>query len=69
LNHPGSRRALADVCSRANATDTCVTDGVAPRLPCRRARRSAMLMFKKTQLYIGFALAALAEIIVRAVSH
>jgi hypothetical protein len=30
---------------------------------------SAMLMFKKTQLYIAFALAALAEIIVRAVSH
>jgi hypothetical protein len=42
---------------------------VAPPLPSNRVRRSAMLMFKKTQLYIGFALAALAEIIVRAVAR
>jgi len=28
-----------------------------------------MLMFNRSQLYIGFALAALAEIIVRAVAH
>jgi len=28
-----------------------------------------MLMFKRSQLYIGFALAALAEIIVRAVAR
>ncbi len=29
-------------------------------------RRFCMLMFKRSQLYIGFALAALAELIVRA---
>jgi len=28
-----------------------------------------MLMFKRSQLYIAFALAALAEIILRAVAH
>jgi hypothetical protein len=30
------------------------------------SRRPAMLMFNRSQIYIGFALAALAEIIVRA---
>jgi hypothetical protein len=46
-----------------------VTPKLAPPLRNRHARRSAMLMFKRSQLYIGFALAALAEIIVRAVAR
>jgi hypothetical protein len=34
-------------------------------LRCRAAGGTAMLMFKRSQLYIGFALAALAEMIAR----
>jgi hypothetical protein len=42
---------------------------VAPPLPYPGIRRLSMLMFKRSQVYIAFALAALAEIIVRAVAH
>jgi hypothetical protein len=42
---------------------------VAPGLPPLARRGHAMFMFKRSQLYIGFALAALAEIIVRAVAR
>jgi hypothetical protein len=37
--------------------------------PLTGAGRATMLMFKRSQMYIAFALAALAEIIVRAVTH
>jgi hypothetical protein len=63
------RRGPADVCRPANPTDAFVIGAMALPLPFRRVRRSAMLMFKRSQLYIGFALAALAEIIVRAVAR
>lgn len=46
-----------------------VIAGVALPLPAVRHAEVSMLMFKRTQLYIGFALAALAEIIVRAVAR
>jgi len=43
---------------------------MAPPLPCRgNGEVNPMLMFKRSQLYIGLALAGLAEIIVRAVAH
>jgi hypothetical protein len=43
---------------------------VALRLPLPIVKGvTTMLMFKRSQLYIGLALAALAEIIVRAVAH
>jgi hypothetical protein len=43
---------------------------VAPSLRRTPARGgSTMLMFKRSQMYIAFALAALAEIIVRAFAH
>jgi len=57
---------------RAQSCETCALDG--PRAPwhwrCAASeRRSSMLMFKRSQLYIALALAALAEIIVRAVTR
>jgi len=36
------------------------------RCPCRAAEVIPMLMFKRSQLYVAIALAALAEIIIRA---
>ena len=49
---------------RANAS---VIPAVALPLPLKAGRRSIhMQMFKRSQLYVAFALAALAEIIIRA---
>jgi hypothetical protein len=42
---------------------------VAPPLRVTADAEGSMLMFKRTQLYIGFALAALAEIIFRVATH
>jgi hypothetical protein len=43
---------------------------LASRLPLEGPKgETTMLMFKRSQLYIGLALAGLAEIIVRAVAH
>jgi len=57
---------LMKACSGVNRARGTVSSTVAPPLPLQGAE-VAMLMFKRSQLYVGFALAALAEIIVRAV--
>jgi hypothetical protein len=42
---------------------------LALRLPQHSRRRLPMLMFKRSQLYLGLALAGLAEIIIRAMAN
>jgi hypothetical protein len=59
----------AKACTAANRTHPKVTIAAAPSLPSSTVQRWGMLMFKRSQMYIAFALAALAEIIVRAVAH
>ena len=58
------RRACA--CTRVKSTHITVIAAVAFSLPQTRGAEVTMLMFKRSQMYIAFALAALAEIIVRA---
>ena len=70
MNHRAVGRRYAEVCTGANPTYALRhrQRGTAVALHVGHAEVS-MLMFKRTQLYIGFALAALAEIIVRAVAR
>jgi len=58
------------VCSGAKNNVVCRVVIVALPLPLEGPKGGpTMLMFKRSQLYIGLALAGLAEIIVRAVAH
>jgi len=60
----------AGVCSPANGNDTTVTCALAPPLPCLiRNGGLQMLMFSRSQLYVGLGLAAVVEIIIRVVVH
>ena len=56
-------RQAAKPCTHANGTDASDVGASAFGLPCTGAEGSAMLMFKRSQLYVGLALAGLAEII------
>jgi hypothetical protein len=61
---------VANACSSAKNHVAFRALIVALRLPLEdRKGGTTMLMFKRSQLYIGLALAGLAEIIVRAVAH
>jgi hypothetical protein len=58
----------AGVCSAANGKDTTVTGALALRLPCLISNGGLkMLMFSRSQLYVGLGLAAVVEIIIRVV--
>ena len=59
-----------EACSRAKKDVVFRAATVALPLPLEGPKGGpTMLMFKRSQLYIGLALAGLAEIIVRAVAH
>jgi len=61
---------LANACNDAKNHAAFRALIVALRLPLEALKGgTTMLMFKRSQLYIGLALAGLAEIIVRAVAH
>jgi len=59
-------RRIDEACNGANRTRGRVTRSAGTAVAPGGRRRSSMLMFKRSQLYVGFALAALAEIIIRA---
>ena len=69
MNHAARSHAPADLCIPANRTYGLCHDVRGTAVAHHGAAEVSMVMFKRSQLYIGFALAALAEIIVRAMAH
>jgi hypothetical protein len=69
LDHVVETAAGAEACTCAKRAHALVTRILAFPLPQTGPGVLTMLMFKRSQLYIGLALAGLAEIIVRAMSH
>ena len=59
----------ATPCSRANPAHSSDTATVASPLRPHPLEARTMLMFKRSQLYVGLALAGLFQIIVRVVIH
>jgi len=57
------------VCSRRKRTNTSVFPGVALPLRTQPFGGLDMLMFKRSQIYIGLGLAAVVEIVIRVVAH
>jgi len=58
------------VCTAANRKHTSVIISMAPSLPDSSVTKEhIMLMFKRSQLYVGLGLAAVVEIIIRVVVH
>jgi len=58
------------VCSGATRTRTTVTPRVALPLPDSTVTEGhKMLMFKRSQIYVGLGLAAVVELIIRVVAH
>ena len=58
------------MCSAANGKDTIVMAAMAPPLRCLISNGGLkMVMFSRSQLYVGLGLAAVVEIIIRVVVH
>jgi hypothetical protein len=60
----------ARLCSAANGTRNMVAAAMAPPLPDSSVTEDgSMLMFKRSQLYVGLGLAAVVELIIKVVAH
>ena len=58
------------MCSAANGNDTIAIALMAPPLPCLISNGGLkMVMFSRSQLYVGLGLASVVEIIIRVVVH